>query len=79
MTKMRSRNAIFAAMLAMIPLGAHAADLVVWWEEGLYPEEDKAAQGTIAAFEQKTGKDVELVLQPQAELTGKVRAAIERS
>ena len=74
---MRSRNAIFAAMLAMMPLGAEAADLVVWWEQGFYPEEDKAVRETIAAFEQKTGKQVELVFHPQAELPGKVQAAIE--
>ena len=74
---MRSGNVIFAVMLAMVPLGAKGADLVVWWEEGFYPEEDKAVRETIDAFEHKTGKDVELVLHPQAELTGKVQAAIE--
>jgi multiple sugar transport system substrate-binding protein len=74
---MRSRTAIFAAMLAMVPLSAKGADLVVWWEEGFYPEEDAAVRETIAAFEQETDKDVELVLYPQPELTGKVQAAIE--
>ena len=59
---MRSRTAVLAAMLAMAPLGARAADLVVWWEEGLYAEEDAAVREIIAAFEQKTGKKVELVL-----------------
>jgi hypothetical protein len=39
---MRSRTAVLAAMLAMAPLGAHAADLVVWWKKGLYPQEDDA-------------------------------------
>jgi ABC-type glycerol-3-phosphate transport system substrate-binding protein len=53
------------------------ADLVVWWEEGFYPEEDAAAREIIADFGQETGKDVELVLYPQAELTGKVQATIE--
>jgi multiple sugar transport system substrate-binding protein len=73
----RIRASILAAALILAPLAAQAADLVVWWEEGFYPEEDAAVRETIAAFEQKTGKDVELVLQPQAELTGKVQAAIE--
>ena len=74
---MRSGNVIFAAMLAMAPLGAKGADLVVWWEQGFYPEEDKAVRETIAAFEQKTGKHVELVFHPQADLPEKVQAAIE--
>ena len=54
-----------AAML-MAPLGARAADLVVWWEKGFYPQEDAAVREIIAAFEQETGKQVELVL-PSAE------------
>ena len=57
---MRSRTAVFAAMLAMAPLGAKAADLVVWWEKGLYPQEDEAVREVITAFEQETGKQVEL-------------------
>ena len=61
---MRSRNAIFAAMLAMMPLGAEAADLVVWWDQGANPEEDAAVRETIAAFQQETGKQVELVFYP---------------
>ena len=35
------------------PLGAKAADLVVWWEKGFYAEEDEAVQEVIAAFEQE--------------------------
>jgi hypothetical protein len=49
---MRSRTAVLTAALAMAPLGAQAADLVVWWEQGFYPQEDEAARETIAAFEQ---------------------------
>ena len=37
---MRVRAVILAAALALAPLGARAADLVVWWEEGFNPEED---------------------------------------
>ena len=53
---MRSRTAVFAAMLAIAPLGAKAADLVVWWQEGFYAQEDAALREVVAAFEQDTGK-----------------------
>ena len=62
---MRVRAIILAAALMLAPLGARAADLVVWWEQGFYPEEDQAVREMVAAFEQKTGKKVELVFQPQ--------------
>jgi multiple sugar transport system substrate-binding protein len=74
---MRSGNVIIAALLAMAPLSAESADLVVWWEQGFYPEEDAAVQETIAAFEQTTGKDIELVFHEQADLPDKTQAAIE--
>jgi multiple sugar transport system substrate-binding protein len=69
------RAAAFAAALAM-PLGAKAADLVVWWEEGNYAQEDAALRETIAAFEQDSGKRVELAFYAQAELPGRI-AGIE--
>ena len=34
---MRVRAILLAAALVLAPLGARAADLVVWWEEGLLP------------------------------------------
>ena len=71
------RSALLAAMFVMAPLGAKSADLVVWWEQGFYPEEDQAVRETIAAFEQKTGKHVELVFPDQDDLLDKVQAAIE--
>ena len=37
---MRVRAVLLAAALVLAPLGARAADLVVWWEEGFNPEED---------------------------------------
>jgi multiple sugar transport system substrate-binding protein len=74
---MRSRTVVLAAMLSMAPLSAAAADLVVWWEKGFYPQEDAAVRETIAAFEQKTGKQLELVQPTQDELPGKVKAALE--
>ena len=64
---MRRQAIVLAAALAMAPLGAKAADLVVWWEEGFYPEEDEAVAEIIAAFEHQTGKKVELVQPAQGE------------
>ena len=61
----------------MAPLGARAADLVVWWEEGQAAEEDEAVREVIAAFEQDSGKQVELVLGPQEELVADLVAALE--
>jgi ABC-type glycerol-3-phosphate transport system substrate-binding protein len=58
---MQGRAIILAAALALAPLGVRAADLVVWWEEGFNPEEDTAVREIIAAFEQKSGRQVELV------------------
>ena len=58
--------ALVVAALILAPVGAQAADLVVWWEKGYYAEEDEAVADMIAAFEQKTGKQVELV-QPTLE------------
>ena len=39
---MRRQVIVLAAALAMAPLGAKAADLVVWWEKGFYAQEDEA-------------------------------------
>ena len=33
-----------ASALGLAPLGARAADLVVWWEKGFYPEDDEAVR-----------------------------------
>ena len=74
---MRSRTAVLAAMLAMVPLTAWAADLLVWWDEGYYAEEGAAIVEIIAAFEQETGKDIELTTFPQEDLPGQIEAAIE--
>ena len=74
---MYAHAVIVTLALILAPLGARAADLVVWWEKGYYAQEDEALREIIAAFEQKTGKQVELVLQPQAELPDKLEAALE--
>jgi multiple sugar transport system substrate-binding protein len=64
-------------MLAIAPAGARAADLVVWWEKGLYPQEDAAVREIVAAFEQKTGKQVELVQPTLDEMFDKAQVAVE--
>src|SRR4051794_18915169 len=75
---MRVRAVLLAAALVLSPLSARAADLVVWWERGFHPDEDQALRETIAAFEQKTGKKVELAFYAQQiELPGRTAAAVE--
>jgi hypothetical protein len=49
---MRRYGFIVAALFTIAPLGAQAADLVVWWEKGFYPQEDEAVREIITAFEQ---------------------------
>jgi len=74
---LRVRAVVLAAVLIlMAPLGARAADLVVWWEQGFNPEEDAAVREIIAAFEQKTGKQVELDLPALDDIEAKVLAAV---
>ena len=74
---MRTRAVVLAVALVLAPLGARAADLVVWWGEGFYPEEDAALREVIAAFEQRSGKQVELVLHGLTEFEDKLPVAIE--
>jgi multiple sugar transport system substrate-binding protein len=73
---MCSRILVLAAALVVAPLGAKATDLVVWWEEGWYPEEDEAVREIIAAFERDTGKRATLVLRPQEQLVADLVAAL---
>ena len=70
---MRSRDFILATLLILAPLGARAADLVVWWEKGYYAQEDEAVREIIAAFEQESGKQVELVFHPLERASGQDR------
>jgi multiple sugar transport system substrate-binding protein len=74
---MRARAVVLAVAIVLAPLGAKAADLVVWWEKGVYPKEEAAVREIITAFEQKTGKQVELVFQPQEQLLENTLAAVE--
>ncbi len=71
------RAVVLAAVLVLAPLGARGADLVVWWEQGFYPQEDEAVAEIVAAFEQKTGKQVELIQPTQDEILDKAQAALE--
>jgi ABC-type glycerol-3-phosphate transport system substrate-binding protein len=74
---MHHRIAVFATMLAMVPFSAGGTDLVVWWDEPYYAEEGEALKEIIAAFEQESGKQVELVFYPQEELPEKILATFE--
>jgi multiple sugar transport system substrate-binding protein len=49
----------------------------VWWEQGFYPQADEALVEIVAAFEQDSGKDVELVLHEQYAMADQVRTARE--
>jgi multiple sugar transport system substrate-binding protein len=73
----RSLHVLLVAALMLKPLGALSADFVVWWEQGFYPGENEAVNETIAAFEQETGKDVEIVFQAPGEVLDKTQAAID--
>jgi multiple sugar transport system substrate-binding protein len=74
---MRARAVVLALAIATAPLGAKAADLVVWWEKGLYPREDDAVREIVAAFEQASGKKAELVFPPITEVLDQTQAALE--
>ena len=73
---MRSPTVVLAAAL-VLAAPARAADLVVWWEKGFYPQEDEAVHEIVAAFAKETGKEVELTLYSQDELPDQLEAAIE--
>ena len=74
---MGCRAVVLAAALVMVPLGVHAADLVIWWDEPYYAEEGEALKEIIGTFEQDSGKQVELVLHPLEELPEIIAAALE--
>jgi ABC-type glycerol-3-phosphate transport system substrate-binding protein len=74
---MRGRAVVLAAALAVAPLSVRAADLVMWWREGYYAEENAAVRETIAAFEQGSGKAVELVFYSDDELLDRIAAGLE--
>jgi multiple sugar transport system substrate-binding protein len=68
---------LVALALVLAPFGVDAADLVVWWEKGFTVEEDEAISEIVTAFEQESGKQVQLILSPQEELLSKIQAALQ--
>jgi multiple sugar transport system substrate-binding protein len=74
---MHTHAVLVALALILAPIGVKAADLVVWWEKGYYDQEDEAVREIVAAFEQETGKQVDLVFQQQNELPQKILAALD--
>jgi multiple sugar transport system substrate-binding protein len=74
---MHKHAIILAAALVTAPLDAKAADLVVWWEKGFYPQEDEALEEIAATFGQDTGKQVEITLYEELELPVRIEAALE--
>jgi multiple sugar transport system substrate-binding protein len=73
---MRARAVVLAVAIALAPLGAQAADLVVWWDKAYYPQEDVALAALVRDFEQKSGVKVELVRYQDIEVSEKIEAAI---
>jgi multiple sugar transport system substrate-binding protein len=74
---MRARAVVLAVAIVLAPLGARAADLVVWWERAFYPQANAAVGEIVAAFEQETGKQVELVQHDVDQQPAAVQAAID--
>jgi len=74
---MWGRILVLTAMLAMAPIGVKAADLVVWWQKGTYAQEDEALREIIAAFEQDSGKKVELSFYEENQFQDKIAAALQ--
>jgi multiple sugar transport system substrate-binding protein len=74
---MRIGALVLAVAFAAAPLGVQAADLVVSWHKGFYAGEDEALAEVVAAFEQDTGKQVEVTLLPLAEQPLQIEAALE--
>jgi ABC-type glycerol-3-phosphate transport system substrate-binding protein len=68
---------VLAATLALAPVGANAADLVLLWNKAHHPQEDEALAEVVAVFEQETGKEVEVTLLPEAEQPPYIEAALE--
>jgi ABC-type glycerol-3-phosphate transport system substrate-binding protein len=73
---MRAHAVLFALALILTPIGVKAADLMVWWDEGFYPEEAKAVREIVGAFEQETGKQVEVRFHPEGEHADAIEAAL---
>jgi multiple sugar transport system substrate-binding protein len=82
MTRLQPNTRQLLGVLTLAPLlagtsPALAADLRFVWEEGFYPEEDTAIEAVVAAYEQESGKDVELTFYSQEEVMDKTLAALD--
>jgi multiple sugar transport system substrate-binding protein len=73
---MRGRAGALAAAIVMAPLGARGADLMVWWEKCFYAQANEAVAEIVAAFEQETGKQVELLQPAQNQVFDRVQTAL---
>ena len=71
----RLKRVLLAAALSLAPLGAQAADLVVWWQRGFYAQEDEAVAEIVAAFEQETDQKVVVSFYTDMELPAKITVA----
>src|SRR5262249_50821811 len=67
---------VAASTVSLTASQVTAADLVIWWQTGLYPGEDGAVREMIAAFETEAGKQVELDFYPPWEMTERAQAAL---
>jgi multiple sugar transport system substrate-binding protein len=74
---MRRGTFLVAIALILEPVHAQGADLVVWWDKGYYDQEDNAVKEIIAAFEQDTGKRVDLTFYEELDHPAKIMAALE--
>jgi multiple sugar transport system substrate-binding protein len=70
-------GAVLLILLTLAARESKAADLVVWWDKPFYAQEDDALREVIAAFEQRSGKRVELDHLELTEFEEKLPAAIE--
>jgi multiple sugar transport system substrate-binding protein len=68
---------LLGAVLMIVPAGGRAADLVVWWERTFYAQGNEAVREIVAAFEQHTGKQVELVQPEESEIMERVESALQ--
>jgi multiple sugar transport system substrate-binding protein len=73
---MRERIIVLAVALVMAPLGLSAPTFVVFWEKGSNAQEE-AAREIIAAFEQETGKKVEIAFYPIEDVPLEADAAFQ--
>src|SRR5690242_421084 len=73
---MQVRAVLLAAALVLAPLGARAAELVVWWDKAFHPEEDQALAELTQAFETKTGLKIELVRHDLWDVPKEIEVAI---